>query len=181
MDLAVPNAGRVTWRHFLGAVLGALGAFVVVLGFIVLYSVLKGHDPLAPFESGGTIAGFTGNTGLAILTLLDFIIPLGAGIGFVVALAVLSRWNLPALAFVSRRRALLDGLLLGSAVWLLFFVPVTLEVFHTALDRAAVTLLGGLVDHLAFGAVLVSIIYQVGGPVPFGPRPGPDPVSGTES
>ena len=160
--------GRVRGRHFLGVALGALAAWVVILAFLVFYAVLFGYGPLAPFQGDATFFVFSGSMARAVLILLDLIIPFVAGVGFLLALAVLSRWDLPSLSFTSRSRAALEGMLLGLAVWTLFYIPVLVELAHPTLSQAVTPLLEGLVDHLAFGATMITIVFAVGGPVPFG-------------
>ncbi len=169
--------GAVKARHFAGVVLGALAAFVVIIGFIAVYSVMNGSAPLSPFQGANTIGPFTGTTATEVLVFLDFLIPLVAGTLFLAISFVISRSSLSALGLTSPIRALAQGALLGLAVFFLFYIPVLYTLAHPTLARAVQPLLQGLVDHLAFGSVLVLVVYLVGGPIPTAPRTQPTPLA----
>ncbi len=169
--------GAVRKRHVIGAVLGAIAAFLVIVAFLALYSVLNGSAPLKPFENAKAIGPFTGTLATGVLIFLDFLIPLVAGLGYLVALALISRTSLSGLALTSALRAVGHGLLLGLAVFVSFYIPVMYTLSHPTLAQAVKPLLQGLADHLAFGVALVLVIYRVGGPVTArlsqGTRPSP--------
>ena len=167
--------GTVTWRHGMGLVIGALAAWLVILAFLSLYAALYGQGFLSPFQGSRDAFGLTGTTGLVLLLLLDLVIPFLAGVGFLLALLVLSRTRLTLLGFSRRRQAAFDGLLLGTAVWALLYVPVILVVAGIPLHDAVTPLTMGLIDHLAFGATMVLVIFHVGGPVRFGGDPASAP------
>jgi hypothetical protein len=163
--------GVVNRRHLAGVFLGGLAAWGVILGFLSLYSVIYGYGFLAPFQGARSTLGFNGTQGLVLLILIDLIIPLVAGFIFLGALFLLSRTNIAWLSFATRTRALGDGLLLGFAVWALLYIPVLFQMSHPTLAQAVAPLVLGLIDHLAFGATLVLVIFSIGGPVPFGDHP----------
>jgi hypothetical protein len=160
----------VNRRHVAGAVLGAFAAWFVILAFLSLVSAIYGNGWLAPFEGSRTAFGFDGAAGLWLLLLIDLVIPFVAACIFVVALAILSRTEFRLLGFQSRREMLLDGLLLGLAVFGLFYVPVLFQMAHPSLAAAVTPLAIGLIDHLAFGVTIVAVIFRVGGPVEFRTR-----------
>ncbi len=162
--------GAVRARHFAGVVLGALAAFIVIVAFIALYSVMNGSAPLAPFQGTNTIGPFSGTTATEVLVLLDFLIPLVAGTLFLAVSFVVSRSSMSALSLTSPFRALAQGALLGLTVFVLFYIPVLYTLAHPTLPQAVKPLLQGLVDHLAFGSVLVLVVYLVGGPIATVPR-----------
>ncbi len=157
--------GAVKVRHVIGAVLGALAAFLVIVAFLALYSVMNGSAPLKPFENAKAIGPFTGTLATGVLVFLDFLIPLVAGLVYLVALALISRTSLSGLALTSSLRAVGHGLLLGLAVFVSFYIPVMYTLSHPTLAQAVKPLLQGFADHLAFGVALVLVIYGVGGPV----------------
>ena len=160
----------VNRRHVGGAILGAFAAWLVVLGFSSLYSILLGFGPLDPFTGTGSVLGFQGTKALVLGLGLDFVIPLVAAIVFLLALALLSRSQFTVLEFVSRARALGAGALLGLVVWAVFYIPVIYELTHPTPSQFVGPLLFGFVDHLVFGAVIGLLIFLVGGPVPFARR-----------
>lgn len=162
--------GGVRGRHWLGAVLGGVAAWLLILVTSSLYSVANGFGPLGPYEGSGQVLGFGygSSTGLVVGLLVDFAIPLVVAFAFVVALAILSRRSIPALEFVSRGAAALDGALTGLVVWAVLYAPVIYSISHPAPVAYAHSLGFGLFDHLAFGAVIGLVVYQVGGPVSFG-------------
>lgn len=163
--------GVVRGRHWAGALLGGLAAWLVILVLASLYSVVNGYGPLGPYQGTGDVLGFGSTAGLVVGFLVDLVIPLIVALLFVVALSVLSRRPLPLLAFVTKGRATLDGALTGLVVWAVFYTPVTYSLSHSGLTAFVRSLLFGLLDHLAFGAVIGLVVFVVGGPVPFGVRP----------
>ena len=159
--------------HVIGVFAGALVAALVIYGFLSLISEIYGYGWLGPFHGSADAFGFHGSTGHLVLLLLDLVIPLIAASIFLVALVVLSRTEIRILGFESRRQVLLDGLLLGLAVWILLYVPFTVQSSHLGLDQAVVPLGLGLMDHLAFGLAISLVMFRIGGPVHFG-RLSPD-------
>ncbi len=162
--------GAVNRRHFAGAFVGGVAAWGVVLGFSSLYSVLNGFGPLGPYQGTGTLLGVSGSSALILGLALDLVIPVVAGLLFVVGLAILSRTTVHWLEFVTRSRAAADGALLGLIVWALFYVPVIYMLTHPTPSQFLGPLLFGLVDHPAFGAVIGLLVFAVGGPVRFRSR-----------
>ncbi len=159
--------GVVTPRHLVGALLGAFAAWLVVLAFLSLYAAILGFGALAPFEGPHSTLDVQGGPGLPLGLVIDFVIPAVAALIFVGALLVLSRTTLRKPSFLSTLDALVAGTLLGVCVWALLFVPFTIHNSGPLNAQVAATLGMGLLDHLAFGAVVGLVIFRVGGPVRF--------------
>ena len=158
-------------RHLPAAVLGGLTAGGLVLVLSSLYSVANGFTVLGPYQGIGGLLGFAGTGATAVGVLVDLVIPIVAAFVMVATLALLSRTHLWGLEFRTRLRALGEGAALGLVIWAVFYVPVIEHLSnHPTLSGLLTSLLFGLGEHVAFGAIIGIVLFVAGGPVTFQPR-----------
>lgn len=147
--------------------MAGVSAWLVVLLFSSADSVLDGYGVLGPYQGTGAVLGVRGTPGLLVGFLVDLLIPLAAAVVFVATLAVFSRRTLARPSFTSRGWAIIDGALLGVVVWAVFYIPVIYSLDHPTFASFLQPLGFGLLDHVAFGATIGGVIFEVGGPVDF--------------
>lgn len=164
---------KVSRRHLAGAFVGGLVGGILVLILASAYSVQGGFTVWDPYYGIGGVLGYTGNTAFAVGLFVDLLIPMVLAFLMVGVLWVLSRTPLRFLEFTSPIRAGAEGAAVGVLVFFLFYVPVIEDITHHPMLSAIMQALEfGFVEHLIFAAATGIVIYLIGGPVTFKPRPG---------